>query len=124
MIAVARPMIGNSRWRESATLLRQSPGYRARGKWQPGEETATAINVVSAPPSTATRREVLPEGARLQDWRTFWFDAPAEPVRVGDGQTDGDVILYRGVRYQLRHVNNWTPRGFVEALGVREEGQE
>ena len=123
MIAVARPMIGSSSWRESATLLRQSPGYRVRGKWQPGVETATDINVVSAPPASATARDILPEGARLQDWRVFWLDAPVEPLRVGDGQTDGDVVLYRGVRYRLRHVNDWTPHGFVETLGVREEGQ-
>ena len=108
---------------ENATLIRQEPGRRVRGKWQPGAETATVISIVSAPPSAATRREVLPEGARLQDWRTFWFDAPAEPLQVGEGQTDGDVVLYQGVRYRLRHVNDWTPHGFVEALGVREEGQ-
>ena len=122
MTAVARTLISRSPWREPATQIRQAPGQYVRGRWQPGEETATAINVVSAPPSAATRREILPEGARLRDWRTFWFDAPAAPLRVGEGQTDGDVILYKGVRYRLRQVADWGQ--FVEALGIREERQE
>ena len=110
-------------FQESAALIRQDPGQHVRGRWQPGEETRATITCASAPPSASTRRDILPEGARLSDWRTFWFGSQAEPVRVGEGQTDGDVIEYRGIRYRLRQVDDWTPHRFIEALGVREEGQ-
>ena len=113
------------RFGEPAALIRQVPGdYNGHGEWEPGAEARTDITVVSAPPSAATARDVLPEGARLQDWRTFWFGGAAAPLRVGAGQTEGDVIEYSGIRYRIRHVQDWQPHGFVEALGVREEGQD
>ena len=112
------------RFREDATLITQEPGRDNNyGEWVPGPEIRTAITVVSAPPSAATARDVLPEGARLQDWRTFWFEHSASPLRVGESQTEGDVIEYDGVRYRMRHVQDWQPHGFVEVQAVREDGQ-
>ena len=117
--------ISASRWAEPATLIQQTPGDDNQyGEWMSGEEVSTPLRLVSAPPSMAIRRDVLPEGARLTDWRTFWLEPAAKPLRVGAGQTDGDVIVYEGLRYRLRHVNDWTPDGCIEALGVREEGQD
>ena len=112
------------RFMEKAVLIRQAPGENNDyGEWTPGPETRADIRVVSAPPSAATRRDVLPEGARLQHWRTFWFEGQAQPLRVGANATDGDVIEYGGIRYRIRQVQDWRSHGFVEALGVREEGQ-
>ena len=106
-------------------LIRQAPGETDdHGEWVPGAETRTPLTVVSAPPSAATQRDILPEGARLQEWRTFWFEGQAQPLRVGANATDGDVIEYGGVRYRIRQVQDWRPHGFTEALGVREEGQD
>ena len=106
-------------------LIRQAPGdVNEHGEWVPGAETRTEITLVSAPPSAATQRNVLPEGARLQDWRTFWFEGQAEPLRVGAKATDGDVIEYGGIRYRIHPVQDWRPHGFAEALGEREEGQD
>ncbi len=120
---MTRPFM-SLRFRESTVLIRQEPGSRNEfGEWVPGAETETELDVVSAPPSAATVRDVLPEGARLHDWRTFWFEHSARPLRVGQGQTDGDVIEYAGIRYRIRHVQDWQPHGFVEVLAVREEGQ-
>ncbi len=116
--------VRTSPWREYATLIQQSPGTRSEtGHWLPGVETATSVLLVSAPPSGSAKRDVLPEGARLSDLRQFWLDQTARPLRVGEGQTDGDVIVYGGVRYRVRYVEDWGPDGCIEALGVREEGQ-
>ena len=108
---------------EPAVLIRQHPGHRERGKWVPGAETRTEIAVVSAPPSDGAMRDVLPEGARLEDWRQFWLGNAVRPLRVGDKRTEGDVIEYGGIRYRAWQVKDWAPHGFVEVLAVREEGQ-
>ena len=74
------------------------------------------------PPDAAKTRNVLPEGTRLSESRMFWIaGVEVKPVRVGTGATEGDVIEYKGTRYRVNHVEQWP--GFVEVLGVREEGQ-
>ena len=109
----------SARYRESATLIKQAAGSRVAGVWTPGAETSTAITVESAPPSGARVRDIQPDGARLQDWRMFWIYTDVEPLRVGTGQTDGDVVLYDGIRYRVRHTADYRPHGPVEVLGVR-----
>ena len=119
---MSRPF-ANRRFLEPATLIRQEPGGdNEYGEWVPGQETRTDITVISAPPDAAKMRDVLPEGARLSESRTFWIaGVEVKPVRVGTGATEGDVIEYKGTRYRVSHVEQWP--GFVEVLGVREEGQ-
>ena len=104
-------------------LIQQAAGSYIAGKWEPGAETRTALTVVSAPPSGATARDVLPEGARLRDARTFWLEEHAEPIRVGEGQTEGDIIEYDSTRFRISDVQDWRPHGFIEVLGIREENQ-
>ena len=119
--------IADSRFAEKAKLIRQGPGHRdERGRWAPGdEEPPEEVSVVTAPPSSAAMRDVLPEGARLSETRTFWIDGDnLKPMRAGANATEGDVIVYEGFRYRVRHVEEWTKEGFVEALGVREDGQD
>ena len=109
---------------ESAVLIRQEPGhYNDYGEWVEGSEMRAEITLVSAPPSDGTMRDVLPEGARLEDWRQFWLADTVQPLRVGEGPTEGDVIEYGGIRYRAWRVKDWAPHGFVEVLAVREEGQ-
>ena len=115
---------GTRRHREAGTLIRQASGTYVAGIWTPGAETSTDVTVISAPTSAARARDVLPEGARLSDSRTFWLEQQAEPLRVGADQTEGDVIEHRGTRYRLLSVYDWTPHTFVEVVGIREEGQE
>ena len=121
---MSRP-IGSRRWREKAVLVRQNPGHRdERGVWVNGEEVRTDVKLVTAPASEAELRVALPDGARLQDARRFWLEGiNAEPLRVGDQASDSDVIEYLGTRYRVRHVQDWQPRGFIELLAVRVEGQ-
>ena len=111
------------RFLEVATLIQQEPGRdNDYGEWVPGRETRTEVTVVSAPPDAAKIRDVLPEGARLSNSRTFWIESvEINPVRVGANAAEGDVIIYQGIRYRANHVEEWP--GFAEVLGVREEGQ-
>ena len=118
-----RKPFASPRFHRIATLIRQEPGGdNEYGEWVSGQETRTDITVVSAPPDAAKMRDVLPEGTRLSESRTFWIDGvEVKPVKVGLNATEGDVIEYKGTRYRVNHVEQWP--GFVEVLGVREEGQ-
>ena len=120
---MTRP-ITSPRFRERATLIQESGSYGNGGGWISGAVTRSQVIVVSAPPNAATVRNIAPEGARIQDMRMFWVEQETKPLRVGANQTDGDVIEYNGLRYRIRHVHDWRPHGFVEALGVREDGQD
>ena len=113
----------NRRFLEAATLIRQEPGTdNEYGEWVSGQETRTDITVVSAPPDAAKMRDVLPEGTRLSESRIFWIDGiEVKPVKVGLNATEGDVIEHKGTRYRVNQIEEWP--GFVEVLGVREEGQ-
>ena len=119
---MSRPF-ASPRFHRIATLIRQEPGGdNEYGEWVPGQETLTDITVISAPPDAAKTRDVLPEGVRLSESKIFWIaGVEVKPVRVGTGATEGDVIEYKSTRYRVNHVEQWP--GFVEVLGVREEGQ-
>ena len=110
------------RFLEAATLIRQDPGSRVNGRWMPGQESRTDITVVSAPPDAAKMRDVLPEGARLSESRTFWIEGvEVMPGRTGANAAEGDVVEYGSARYMTHPVEEWP--GFVEVLGIREEVQ-
>ena len=111
----------SKRFQESATLIQRGPDEIVNRRPVPGAEKRSDITVVSAPPDAAKMREMLPEGTRLTESRTFWIaGVTVEPVRVGANASEGDVIEYGGVSYRAQHVEAWP--GFVEVLGIREEG--
>ena len=116
-----RKLFANRRFLEAATVIRQEPGTdNEYGEWGSGQETRTDITVVSAPPDAAKMRDVLPEGTRLSESRTFWIaGVEVKPVKVGLNATEGDVIEHKGTCYRVQHVEEWP--GFVEVLSVREE---
>ena len=108
---------------EDATIETQAAGSRNdEGEFVPGATTQRAVKLASAPLDN-DMRDVLPEGARLDAGRDFYIPAATaaqlpQPLRVGDGQTDGDVIVYRGSRYRILEVSDWTPHGYVHAVGL------
>ena len=117
---MSRPFV-SSRLQEPATLIPRGPDEIVNRRPVPGAERRTDITVVSAPPDAAKMREMLPEGTRLTESRTFWIEGvTVEPVRVAANASGGDVIEYGGVSYRAQHVEAWP--GFVEVLGIREGG--
>ena len=98
-------------------LRRQSPGgFNQFGEFEPGTVTETAVQVVTAPVS-GEDRQVLPEGLRERNVRTFWLTEAVDAVVEGsDGET-GDQIVFDGVTYQVFQVDDWAG-AFVECRGV------
>lgn len=113
------------RWAEDAALVTEAPGRRNDyGEWVAGDTSRTDIRPVTAPPNTATMREVLPEGTRLEDARTFWLDGPdIAPVRAGAQGAAADVIEYQGTRFRVHMVQDWRPHAGLEIHAIREESQ-
>ena len=111
------------RLKESATLVRQEPGNdNEYGEWAEGAEIRTEMTFVSAPPDAAKMRDLMPEGTRLSESRTFWIEGvEIKLATTGANPTQADVIEYGDKRYRAHHVEEWP--GFVEVLGVREEVQ-
>ena len=121
---MSRP-ITSRRFREAATLIRQEPGrWNDYGEWEEGAAQRTDIVLASSPLGLGARREDLPEGARIENSRRFYLEVEAAPVRTGEPATEGDVIEYADLRWRIKRVVDFRPHGFVEALGVREEGQD
>ena len=119
---------------EAVVIIRQAAGSRnSKGRWIPGSEIRIEVNAVTSPADRGTWRHVLTAGVRLADHRQFRLPAyvgPIAPVRVGAGQTQGDVIEYKGTLYRVRDVQDWTvaPMGYaasgsIVALGERADGQ-
>ena len=114
--------IGN-RWAEDAVLIRQQPGRYERGLWVESEPERIALQAITAPASMATVRDVLPEGTRVQDARTFWVDGvEVAPLRPESGTT-ADEIEYQGTRYRVQEVQDWRPDAGLEIHAIRVEGQ-
>ena len=113
---------------EPATVIRQAAGdFVPGGRFVPGSTTSEDIELVAAPvgaSSSGTWRNVMPEGARVSDWREFWLPPTVKPLRVGARKTGPDVIIYEDTRYCMFASRPWTKHGFIAALGVREEGQD
>ena len=62
--------------------------------------------------------------ARVLRWGVpFGWISRRRRSGVGTAESGPDVIVYEGIRYQIRHVRDWSPHGFIEALGIREDGQ-
>ena len=117
---------------EPIVVIRQVAGsHDANGEWIPGTETRTEVNAVTSPADKGTWKHVLIEGF-LSDYRQFSLPASVgsiAPSRVGDGQTQGDVIEYKGTLYLVRDVQDWSvsPTGYaasgpIVALGERVDG--
>ena len=115
---------------EPIVIIRQTAGSRnADGEWITGSETRTEVNAVTAPADRGKWKHVLTKGFLSADYREFSLPTsvgPIAPVRDGDGQTEGDVIEYKGTLYLVRDVQDWSvspsgyaPSGHIVALGER-----
>ena len=97
-----------------------------------GSQTRTEVKAVTAPADRGKWKHVLTKGSLSADYREFLLPTsvgPIAPVRDGDGQTEGDVIEYKGTLYLVRDVQDWSvsPTGYaasgsIEVLGERADG--
>ncbi len=83
-----------------------------------GENILTESNfktVGSVQPASGKTLQRLPEALRLADVSSFWIKAG---IVVGAGVTYPDIISFRGRRYQVQTVQDWSNWGAGWAEGT------
>lgn len=118
---MVRPI--SRRFAEDAILIRQSAGGRGDdGVFVSGAEEQIPIRVATAPvPSKSgisEMRDVLPEGARHSEQRTFWVTMPLEALRRGSSASDSDYIEYNGQVFRVEGVSVWETNGLTQVDAV------
>lgn len=101
----------------SVTLRRFAAGTRVLGRWAPGAFTDSALSCTVAP---ATGKDLLklPEGDRTQEVKHVFSQTMLQL------EPSPDQIVYRGIVYELRTVEDWRDHGgFVHALAVKKTAQ-
>ena len=107
---------------QTGQLYRQGDGSRNEyGEWESAGFTEHDVRYATAPTSGSTR-EILPEGLREKDLRSFWLTAATKAVSE---TTEGDVISHNGRYYRVAMMLNWdgfrevvTTYPFVGELGI------
>ena len=105
-----------------ATLYQYGAGSRdAEGKWTPGTETSSSIEVIAPQPVKADEIEQLPPGERISDYVKIWvYDTVTLSTRVDTA--DADEIEVNSQRYKVHQINHWeSAGGFMAAILRREQ---
>ncbi len=90
------------------------------------DEPDVEIPVIgSVQPLSGRDRLNLPEAERVTEGIVAYIknDINVESLRVGIDQTDGDTIIYKGIRYLIRSVKDWNVHGHYKIIATRVEGQ-
>ena len=96
---------------ESGRLYRASPGARNNyGEWVPGAFQRHDVTYVTAPTGGAMR-QLLPDGLREKDLRSFWFTENATAI---SDTTQGDAIIHDSRTYRVEVAHDWG--GFREIV--------
>lgn len=75
--------------------------------------------VASVQPASGKQLERIPESLRIHDVRCFYIKMEI----IQDSTCEyPDILVFRGVRYQVQSTMNWEPfgRGWNEAIATRE----
>lgn len=118
-------IIANPTFSESILYIRQGAGtYNVIG-WEAGTEIRLAIVAVTWPLTDSEEKDLLTGVARIDDMRWFVVQlSDVSSLRLGSGvQTEGDVIEYINLRYEVKQVAAYPKFGFAQVLGGRESGQ-
>ncbi len=111
--------------KETATRIRTGEGsYDRNRRYQPGTETREAFDCRSQPLSARAQAEVrdnTPAGIRYAEMRRFWVnDAAGDFLIPGKPSGEGaDQIEYRGIRYRVVYVVDFSDKGYIEAVAAR-----
>ena len=90
-VQLAADLLGDPNLSEPAIWLRNTAGHRiSGGEFQAGAAIETPVSVVQAP-ITGQARNIVPEGLRDEDLRTFWVMGDIPSLRYG--LADGDRFV-------------------------------
>lgn len=100
------------------TLIHRTSSTDTRGENQIKERAVPTYGSVQ--PASGETLQRLPEVFRVADVKSFWIKGTI----ISDGQAKyPDIIFYRGVRYAVQVVFDWSDwgQGWCEGTCVREK---
>lgn len=103
---------------EACALIHRVPSVNSFGENFLTETTVNTFGCVQPASGKAIQR--LPEALRIENLQTFWIKAPIVADATG---AYTDVILWKGNRYNVKLVSDWTNwgEGWTEGLCVLEK---
>ena len=107
-------------------LNRQGVGTRNEfGEYVPGSTVEKSILVAIMP--ITNERDVLEAGVRHKDTIKFFASEEIKAVKVGADQSEGDTIVWEGIRYKVSDARYWpafySVPDYWRCMAVREERQ-
>lgn len=117
--AVLTRQTGGRAFGEDVTLEMVTVSRNQYGEPVAAAPTQTSIKAATAPGigGNALVRELTEGGTRLHAIRMFWTSQSITP-----GAEDGDILIYKGIRWRARGVQPWDGMMW-EIAAVREEPQ-
>lgn len=91
------------------------------GRWYEGEAVTASI-VAAVQPLGSKELQALPEGYRTQDGIVVYSTSEVVPQGNRDSTNRGDVLLWKGVRYDVVQVEAWDTNGrYWRAVATRSD---
>lgn len=96
------------------TIYRRSSGSFVDGDWVEGSTTEVPVNV-NIQPLKGYEILQLPESERTRVWWKLYSADLLRTEKEGSGGYDADEFIWKGDRYKIMKVDDWT-----SAMGVLE----
>lgn len=112
-----RDVILDADFLDQALLIHRKPYVDQYGENKIQEQVVNTF--ASVQPASGKVLKRLPDSLQTSDVRSFWIQGTI----IADGQCAyPDIIVYRGMRYQVQVVFDWINFGesFSEGVAVRE----
>lgn len=98
-------------------LITRFPTINSLGENVLSERTQRSVGCIQPAPERTVQK--LPEAMRVEDLSAFWFRGTIVATAPGKYAS---ILVFRGKRYQVRSVNDWSNwgQGWCEGLCVAE----
>lgn len=115
------------RFGTSLSIILREGSIGNDGRWTVDPEVEVPVTG-HAQPATGDDIEKLDEGDRIKEAQKVFITSydrdSLRPLRVGADATKADIVIIKGIRYLVRHIDDYSTHGHIEAIVVREEGQD
>lgn len=103
---------------DKITLIHQSSSVNSHGENVIGETSVYTVGSVQPANEKAIKR--LPDALQVSDMSSFWVKGVIIATEPGKYT---DVLVFRGKRYQIVSIQNWSNfgAGFSEGICVEEQ---
>lgn len=120
------PILNMPAFKQTITVLRRGTGIRNQyGEFDQTQPDTILTLSGSVQPFKGRDRLDLPEAERVSNGIMIYVSNKEniEAIRVGTGQTDGDIVVFQGINYLIKSIKDYNVYGHYEITATRLEGQ-